>query len=117
MARYVGVLPSASRNADTNSPIIVNHGNYQALHLMIDITTGSPNLIVTVQGRDAGIQKLYNLLQSTTINSGTTILKVGPGLTPVANLIVNDYMPYEWLVAVTQSGGVDVTYSVGASLI
>ena len=116
MARWVGVLPIAARTADTNSPIIVNHGNYHAMHLSVDITAGAPNLVVTVQGKASGTDKYYNLLQSSTINSGNTVLKIGSDYTAGTN-VAKDYIPYEWRVAVTQSGGVSATYSIGASLI
>lgn len=118
MARFVGVAPSASRSADFISPMYVNSEDNVALALVVDITLGSPNLVVAVKGNDLTSGKSYTILQSAALNAAaTTVLRVGPGLTAAANLVANDYIPDSWFVSVTQSGGVPATYSIGASLI
>lgn len=116
MADYIPVLPSAARTTDTTSKVFDNWQTHQAAHIVVDITEGSPNLTVYVKGRDEASDKDYTILQSSTINSGTTVLKVGPDYTAAAN-VAKDYMPYKFLIDVTQSGGVSATYSVGVSLI
>ncbi len=115
MASYVTVLPSASRSTNQSKQVKV-YEKYQAAHFVVDITSGSPNLVVVVNGYDAESGKKYALLTSSTINSGTTVLKVGPDYTAGTN-VAKDYLPYMLSVDVTQSGGVAATYSIGASLI
>jgi len=115
MAAHVGLLDSAARTVDTDSKLITVAGKYEALHVIVDITAGSPNLIVTVKGRDQTSGKSYTLLTSSNISTGTTVLRVGPQYTAGAN-VAKDYLPYNWYVSVTQSGNVDTTYSIGASM-
>ena len=109
------VLPSASRNANVSKTVTV-YEKYQAAHLVVDVTSGSPNLIVTVSGLDTVSSKKYTLLTSSTISSGTTVLKIGPDYTAGTN-VAKDYLPHFVVVDVTQSGNVYSTYSIGMSLI
>src|SRR3989304_3975050 len=110
MATYVGVLDSVSRNADTDSKHIINWAKHEALHLVVDVTAGNPNIFVNLKAYDSASTKSYTLLTSSQINGGTTILKLGPDYTAATN-IAKDYLPYDWYVSVTQSGGVAATYS------
>lgn len=116
LAEYVKVLDSAARTSNVTGPIIVNDEHCEALYAIVDVTAGSPNLDVYIRGRDSVSGKDFTLLQSATINGGTTILKVGPQLTAGAN-IAKEYLPYLWHIDVTQSGGVSATYSIGAHMI
>jgi hypothetical protein len=117
VAAYVTLLASAERTVDVTGNQITVWEKYQAAHIVVDITTGGSNLIATVKGRDTASGKDYTILTSTTMNaSGTTVLRVGPDYTAGANT-AKDYMPYNFHVDITQSGGTPVTYSVGASLI
>lgn len=66
-------------------------------HVVIDITaiTGTtPTATFTVQGKDPVSGKYYTILASAALNAtGTTVLRVGPGLTAAANLVANDILP------------------------
>lgn len=112
MANYVGALPSAVRSAAADSPIMVNYDNTRAAYIAVDIT-GTSSITVAVKGVDAMSGKAYTMLLSPILTGGTTILKIGPGLTPAANSVVNDYFPPNWQISVSGLG----TYSVGVSLI
>lgn len=114
MASYFNLLPLKARTVSAVSPTVTVWEKYQAAHIVVDITAGSPKLIVTVKGKDAASGKGYTLLTSAELTSGTTVLKVGPELTAGTN-IAKDYLPYQFYVDVTLSG--TATYSVGASLI
>lgn len=116
MAMHATLLGSESRTADVDSRLITIWEKYEAAHVVVDITAGSPNLIVTLKGKDPTSKKDYTLLTSTYINSGTTVLKVGPAYTAGTN-VAKDYVPYMFYATVTQSGGVAATYSIGAVFI
>lgn len=111
------ILPSAARTATTASAEQGNTG-YRGGHIIIDVTavSGSPSLTFTVQGYDATSGKTYTILASAAITStGTTVLKVYPGLTAAANAAANDVLPDNWRVNVTHGTSDSVTYSVGFS--
>lgn len=117
MARYVSVLPSATHTADVVSKNFDNWDDHSAMHVVVDISSGSPNLVVAINGFDGASNKNYALLTSATINaSGVTVLKIGPDYTAATN-VAKDYVPAYWNVTVTQSGGVSAVYSLAASLI
>ncbi len=116
MAQYITLLKSDSRNSDVDSPVQSNWEKNYALHVVVNISSGSPNLVVAIKGRDELSDVDYTLLTSSIINSGTTVLKLGPDYTAAAN-VAKDYLPANWLVSVTQSGAVSATYSIGASVI
>lgn len=114
MASYVPVFPSQSRTANVSKEITV-WDKYNAAHLVVHISTGNPKLIVTVSGKDSASDEKYTLLTSSEITNGTTVLKIGPDYTAGTN-VAKEYVPYRMIVDVTQSGGVDTTYSIGMSL-
>lgn len=118
MAQHVGLLGSAARTVATVSPVVTVAQKYEAVHVVVDITGGTGfNLLVDLKGKDQTSGKSYTLLTSATLNAiGTTVLKVGPQYTAGTN-VAKDYVPYNWYVEVTPSGGVSATYSIGASLI
>lgn len=84
-----------------------NH-NARGLHLVIDITAiagTSPTLTCTIQGYDPISGKYYDILASTALNAtGTTVLKVYPGLTAAANAAANDVLPRNWRLKVVAGG-------------
>ena len=116
MAMHATLLGSEARTADVDSRIITVWEKYEAAHVVVDITDGSPNLVVTLKGKDPTSKEDYTLLTSATINSGTTVLKVGPAYTAGTN-VAKDYVPYMFYASVAQSGAVAATYSIGASFI
>jgi len=116
MAMHATLLGSESRIADVDSRVITVWEKYKAAHVVVDITAGNPNLVVSLMAKDPTSSKNYSLLQSSTINSGTTVLKVGPDYTAGTN-VAKDYVPYMFYASVVQSGGVAATYSVGAVFI
>jgi hypothetical protein len=118
MARHVGLLGSAARAVATTSPVITVAEKYDAAHVVVDVTDGTGfEIVVDIKGKDQTSGKSYTILTSSKISAtGTTVLKVGPQYTAGTN-VAKDYIPYNWYVEVTPSGGVSATYSVGASLI
>ena len=116
MAMHAALLGSESRTADVDSRIITIWEKYEAAHVVVDITSGTPNLVVTLKGKDPTSNKDYTILTSSTLSSGTTVLKVGPDYTAGTN-VAKDYVPYMFYASVAQSGGVAATYSIGATFI
>jgi hypothetical protein len=113
MASYVGILPSAARVAAVDTPIVVNYNDARAGYFYVDIT-GTSSITVAVKGSDPVSGKTHTIVLSPILSAnGTTILKVGPGLTAAANSVVNDYLATNWFVSVSGAG----TYSIGASII
>lgn len=117
MATFVGVLPLAARTTDQVSKTFENNVGERGLHLVVDLETGSPGIVVAINGVDAYSQKSYNILTSPNINaSGLTVMKVGPEYTAATN-VAKDYLPFHWNVTVTASGAQSGSYSIGASVI
>lgn len=109
-------LASASRTTTQTGGDRTNY-SLRALHVVIDVTVaGTGSITPSIQGKDPnGVY--YDLLVGTAITSnGTTVLKVGPGLTPVANGVANDYLPRTFRVNITANNANAITYSVGYNL-
>lgn len=115
----VTVLSSAARTATLQSSDQTNY-NGRGLHLVIDVTAASatPSVVFTIQGKDAVSGKYYTVLASSAITgTGTTVLKVYPGITAAANASASDLLPRVWRVDATHADTDSITYSVGASVI
>lgn len=116
--RSLVLLGSAARTAALNTGDQNGEG-CEFLHLIIDATAASatPGVTFTIQGKDPASGKYYTILASAAITgTGTTVLRVGPGLTAAANLVANDMIPSVWRVAITVADADSLTYSLGASL-
>lgn len=85
--------------------------------VVIDVTaiTGtSPSLTVTVEGKDPHTGKYYTILASAARTvAGTTVLRIGPGLTAAANAVANDLMPRDFRISYAIAG---TTPSVSAKV-
>jgi hypothetical protein len=75
------------------------------LDVVVDATNvgvGPGTVTMTIDGKDPASGKYYNLLTSAALNAvATTVLRIGPGLTPIANLTVNQALPGIWRVTAT----------------
>ncbi len=112
------VLPSAARTT-AQSVDILNEGGRKYLHLIIDVTaiTATPVLTVTIRGKDPVSGKYYDLLVATTITAvSTRVLKVGPAMAAVANLVADDVVPRSWTVEIAVADTDSATYTVVAQL-
>jgi hypothetical protein len=113
------VLASAARTATTNSTDFTNY-NAKGAHFIIDVTaiTDTPSVVVTIQGKDSVSGEYYDILESVAITAtGTTILKVYPGIGAVANGSASDILPRTYRVSITHADADSITYSVGANLV
>lgn len=110
---------SAVRTADSESADVVNTGA-RGLHLIIDMTSvpGTDTVTFTVQGKDTLSGKYYDLLVSLAIvATGTTILKIYPGISPSPNASASDVLPDIFRVKAEHSSSTDFTYTVSAKLV
>lgn len=112
------IFASATRSADVNSVPQLNQ-NHRGVHVIVDVTAvpGVDTVTFTIQGQDSVSGEWYDILASTAISAtGTTVLRVYPGLTEAANEVESDFLPAIWRVSVDHSAATDFDYSVGANL-
>jgi hypothetical protein len=118
------ILASAARTA---TPTISDQSdpNAEGVHIIINVTalTATPQVTPKIQGKDPVSGSYYDILVGSTITDVTVgtppaiiVLKVGPGLTPVANGAAADYLPDTWRVVMTHGDADSITYSIGAVL-
>lgn len=113
------ILASAARTAATNSADFTNY-NARGAHFIVDVTaiTATPSITVTIQGKDPVSSKYYDLLVSNAITAtGTTVLKVYPGIGQIANGAASDILPRTYRVSVAHADADSITYSIGANLV
>lgn len=113
------ILSSAAR---TSSPTVTDQINYNArgLIVVVDVTayTGSSTMVITIEGKDNISGKYYTLLASAAISgTGTTILRVYPGLTAATNLVASDVVPRTFRIKSMHTGSDSITYSIGCAVI
>ena len=117
--RDITVYASTARTATPTATDQTNVGG-RGLHLVINVTavSATPSVVFTIEGKDELSDAYYTLLTSAAITgTGTTTLKVYPGLTAAANTVASDILPRTWRVSATHADSDSITYSVGASVI
>lgn len=115
-----GVYPntmfsSAARTATSQTADQTNR-NWRGLVCVIDVTAiaATPSVVFTIQGKDSVSSKYFTILASAAIvGTGTTVLRVYPGLTAAANVTANDVLPRTWRIDATHADADSITYSVG----
>ena len=114
----VEVLPSAARTATLNSDDLDCQG--RGVHVIIDVTaiSATPSVVPKIQGYDPLSGKYYDVLVGVAITAtGTTVLKVYPGIVASANVAASDVVPPVWRVRMEHADADSITYSVGAVVI
>ena len=113
------LLISAARTAEVESAEQTNTRG-KGLHVIIDVTVDPAAASVTskIQGKDPVSGKWYDILVGLAIiATGTTILKIFPGIIPVANVAASDILPAHWRFQMSVADTDSMTYSVGATVI
>ena len=111
-------LASAARTATVNSDRFRNV-LFNGIHVIVDVTAypAAASIEVHIQAQDQTSGDWYDLLVSSAITAtGTTVLKVGPGITPSPNAAANDMLPENIRVRVVHTDADSITYSVGSNL-
>lgn len=107
-----------ARTASADGADIENLYGLKFGHFVIVVTAiaASPSVVFTVQGKDpAG--NYYSILVSPEITGiGTTVLRVGPGLSASANAVANDIVPPVFRVIATAADADSMTYSVSVAV-
>ncbi len=122
MTHYVEsltIFASAARTATVNGSDIIND-SHRGANVVIDCTAdpSTASVTFTVQGKDETSGKYYTILESAAVNgTGTTVLRVYPGIAASSNVAVSEALPRIWRVIATHADSESITYSVGASLL
>lgn len=118
-SRETTVYASAARTA-TPAAATFATGYARGVALVVDVTAigAAPSITVKLEHQDVASGKWVTLLTSAAIAAvSTTVLKVYPDLTAVANLTVNDVVWETCRVTVTHGNSDSITYSVSAHLV
>lgn len=107
----------AAATATTQSNKVITNYNARSLAVILNVTTATvATLLLTISGSSASGYTYAILTGASIVTTGTTVYRVGPGLTAVTNLTANDFVPRNLLVTVTITGtvayGVDYELSV-----
>lgn len=109
-------LASAARTATVSSSDLVNY-NGRLLSVVINVSAAAatPSVVPTIEGKDPISGTYYTILTGAAITAtGITVLRIGPGITAVANVAVADMVPRTYRVTMTHADADSITYSVAA---
>ena len=115
----IGGLPLLSAVVAGIIAVNLVFGAIHGIVLAFGVTViGADSLTIDINGRELFPPfSFYPILTSAAIiATGTTVLKIGIGFSPVLNLTANDLVPYVWNVVATPSGADPITYSINANL-
>lgn len=113
------LLASEARTTATSTADQVNLG-HSGVHVVINVSaiSDTPSITPTIEGKDPASGSYYSILVGSAITAtGMTVLKVGPGITPVANGAAADFLPAVWRVSLAVADADSATYSVAANLV
>ena len=99
----------------TPDPVDVDMIGAHGMVVIIDVTAAAvtPSVVFNVDGYDSLSQKTWTLLDSAAITgTGTTVLRVGPGLTNAANTVADDLIPPAVRIAPVHADADPITYTV-----
>ena len=111
-------LASAARTTDT-SVVITTVNPQKCGQFVVNITAYTAgSLTAHIQNYSPVTDTYYDVLVSTALAAtGTTILKVCPGITAAANLSVADFLSPRFKIYLHPSTSDAITYSVGMNLV
>jgi hypothetical protein len=118
--KELSAFVSQARTTTSSSADLANNGCAGCV-VVVDATAHSatPSVTFKVQGKDPLSGKYYDILTSAAVTASpsTVMLKVYPGLTAAANLVVSDVLPKTFRVTATHGDADSITYSVGVLLV
>ncbi len=111
----VVVFASASQTAGQTQADQTNLGG-RGLDVVLNVTSaGTGSITLEIDGKDPASGTYFALLVGAAVTTvGTTVYRVYPGLTAVANATASDVLPRTWRIKVTANNANAMTYSVGA---
>lgn len=103
--------PPAVQQNDGTSPRLGGH-------FVIDVTSGAALAITpTIEALDVVSGKWYQILQGAVLGAtGTSVLKVYPGVANTANVSVSDVLPPIWRLTMAHGNANAASYTVTARL-
>jgi len=116
--RVVEAYASAARTA-TPTPVAIGSDGRAMAHVVVVATAAAatPSVVPAIEAYDPVSATWYPLLTGAAITgTGTTVLKLGPGLTAVPNVCAADFLPGQFRVSMTHADADSITYSVGVHM-
>lgn len=113
------IYASAARSATSSSSEQLMEG-CRGLHLVINVSsvTSTPSVTPKIEGYSSLANVWYTVLEGSAITAtGTTVLKVYPGIAAAANASASDIMPDVWRVTMTHGDSDSITFSIAAHLV
>jgi len=110
---------SVARTSTPTAAAFSSQGR-RGLHLIIDVTaaTSTPSVVPTIDGKDDLSGKWYNLLTGVAITAtGTTVLKIYPGIGQATNAAASDIIPANLRLVMTHGNANSATYTAAVHLV
>lgn len=124
MAQAVGtertLHASAARTATPTTVTQTNYRGERGGHFVIVVTAtaATPSVVPAIEGYSTAADAWYPILTGAAITAtGTTVLRVYPGITAAANTAASDLLPQTWRLSMTHADADSITYSVSANLV
>lgn len=112
MKDHVEFFESTARTA-TSSAVETVGSKGGVFIINVSAVSATPSVVFTIKGVDPGSDATWTILTSAAITStGTTALKIYPGITAAANVAVSDILPEAVTITATHADGDSITYSV-----
>lgn len=112
------LIASSSITATVTSASVTNQPPLPYGHIIVNVSAfTSGSITPTIEAYNVASSAWYTILTGAAISAtGTTVLKVGPAITPATNVAVSDFLPASWRVKLTAAGSTILTASVGYNL-
>jgi hypothetical protein len=116
-ATFTPFASNALTSTTVNSPDIQND-KYRGAHVIVNVSTfTSGTYTPKIQGKDPVTGTYYDILVGPAIAAtGTTILKIYPGIGTVVNGAASDVLPQTWRVVLTGASTPNMVLSVVANM-
>lgn len=114
------VYASAARTATPTPTTFTSTRAEKGGHFVIVVTavTATPSVVPAIEAYDPTSNTWYAVLTGAAITAtGTTVLKIYPGIAVQANATAADILPQTWRVTMTHGDSDSITYSVAANLV
>lgn len=112
------LLASGARTAADVHTADLTNTSWKGVSVIVDVTAFTSGTYTPhIQAKDSASGKYYDILVGAAISgTGTTVLKVYPGITPATNTAVSDTLPKVWRLQMVGASTPVMTYSAGAFL-
>ena len=107
------IYGATPRTATNNTSDFTNY-NWKGLQVVFDVRTPASGFTITpvIQGKDNTFDVYYDILRGNAITaSGTTVLKVYPGIGQISGAASSDILPRIWRFRVEHGDATSVTYT------